>query len=429
MPDSPLPAEDAAKPEAGEGLEPPLTANAAAKKTVCLCNSALAWGGGEKWHLDAALALAGRGWRVFLLCHPRGALYARAAERSEGVRIVPLPLGRLSFLNPLCLRRLLRFFRNTRPGAVILNLPADLKAAGPAARAAGVPRIIFRRGSALPVRNSACNRFLYGRVITRLIVNSEGTRRMVFRNNSRLLPSERVSLLPNGLDPQAFDQALARCDLALEAGTGAGPLADLARLSWTVRPLVLGTAGRLNRQKGQHLFLRLGRRLLDAGLDCRLVLAGSGEREAELRAMAWELDLGEKVVFAGFQEDLSCFWRAIDLFVLTSLWEGFGFVLLEAMLAQKPILAYRVSNIPELVNNGVNGLLFPLPEGENAPDAHPPAAGGAIFPAKGDMAAGVLELSRDVPRRRAMGRAGREFALAGFSQSACMDRLEDLLTR
>ncbi|MDR2077256.1 MAG: glycosyltransferase [Desulfovibrio sp.] len=397
-------------------------------KTICFCNSAIAWGGGEKWHLDAALSLAGRGWRVFLLCHPRGALYARAREQAGTVRSVPLPVGRLSFLNPLFMGRLIRFFLREKPEAVILNLPADLKSGGLAAKAAGVTRILMRRGSALPVRNSAFNRYLYGRVITRLIVNSQATRRMIFRNNARLLPPGRVSVLPNGLDQAAFDQAMDRCARDLEKGTLRGPLADLARLPRPERPLVLGNAGRLNRQKGQHLFLHLGRRLLDAGVDCRLVIAGSGEREGELRLLAGRLELEEKVLFAGFQEDLSCFWQAVDLFVLTSLWEGFGFVLLEAMLARKPVLAFRVSNIPELVSDGVNGLLFPLPEEErrNAPDLPACDDWGRSFPGM-EMAEEVAKLSRVAERRQAMGRAGRAFAEAGFSQSACMDRLEALL--
>jgi glycosyltransferase involved in cell wall biosynthesis len=326
--------------------------------------------------------------------------------------------------------RLIAFFSKEKPEAVILNLPADLKAAGLAAKAAGTPRVIFRRGSALPVRDSAFNRYLYGRVITRLIVNSEATRRMVFQGNAQLLPPDKVSLLPNGLDQEAFDQAMRRCREDLQTGSGSGPLADLARLSWPERPLLLGSAGRLNRQKGQHLFLHLGRRLLDAGLDCRLVLAGVGEREAELRALAARLDLEGKVLFLGFQKDLSCFWQAVDLFVLTSLWEGFGFVLLEAMLARKPVIAFRVSNIPELVSDGVNGLLCDPPQEElaNIPDRPSGPLPGAprSFLAR-ETTLEIVELARDAARRQAMGLAGRALAEAGFSQAACMDRLEALL--
>ena len=176
-------------------------------RTVCFCNSNIPWGGGEKWHLEAALALAARGWRVLFLCHPQGELVKRLQGSAE-IRVVPLPLGRLSFLNPFTHIRLVHFFRQEGVDTLIMNLPADLKAAGPAAKAAGVRRIVYRRGSALPVRNSLLNRYLYGRVITRLIVNSEATRRMALINNPRLIAKDRIAVLPNGIDVQAFDNAL-----------------------------------------------------------------------------------------------------------------------------------------------------------------------------------------------------------------------------
>ena len=408
-------------------------------KTICFCNSNIAWGGGEKWHLDAALALAARGWRVLLICHPQGALCARVPKDAPGLEIVPIALGRLSFLNPLKRKRLTALFRAVEPRAVILNLPADLKAAGMAARAAGVPQVIFRRGLAKPVADSTLNRHLYKDVMTRLIVNSEATLKMVLANNSTLIPRDRITVLSNGIDAQAFDQALAECaaHVAPQAAD-AEVMATLralaaARLAGGKRPLVLGNAGRLNVQKGQHLLLDLGKRLSDAGVDFRLVIAGEGEREGELKFMAREQGLEDKVLFTGFIPDLSCFWQAIDIFVLTSLWEGFGYVLLEAMLAEKPIVAFRVSNIPELITDDVNGYLFPLPEGEQrlepalAPGLEPDESDAEKGAAMTAMAATVQTLALDAALRQRLGSAGRAFALEGFSQDACMDRVEAIL--
>ena len=116
-------------------------------RTLCFCNSNIPWGGGEKWHLEAALALAARGWRVLFLCHPAGELYRRLRHRPE-IQVLPLALGRLSFLNPFTRVRLTRLFTREGVDALIMNLPADLKAAGPAAKAAGVRQIVYRRGSA-----------------------------------------------------------------------------------------------------------------------------------------------------------------------------------------------------------------------------------------------------------------------------------------
>jgi glycosyltransferase involved in cell wall biosynthesis len=405
------------------------------KKNICFCNSAIPWGGGEKWHYTAARSFASRGWRVLLLCHPKGVLYERAAGL-EGVERIPLVLGRLSFLNPFTCLRLRRLFRREALHALILNLPADLKAAGPAAKSAGVRHIVYRRGSALPVRDTWLNRYLLGRVITRFIANSEATKAQALANNPALIEPGRITVLYNGIDVAAFDADLAG---AGDRGGDFFPSAECAR-----RPFILGNAGRLHRQKGQHLFLRLGRLLLDAGLDCRLLIAGTGEREAELKKLASRLDLGDKALFCGFLPDLSPFWRSIDLFVLTSLWEGFGNVLLEAMLAGKPVFAFAVSNLPELVRDGPlgNGKLFPLPEEERlhcsvggtgsvglrASLSRPPdgETGAGKKNGLSLMAEAVLTLSRDPEEMRRMGRTGREFAL-GFSLRASMDTLEALL--
>ena len=386
--------------------------------TVCFCNGNIPWGGGETWHLNAAVSLADRGWKVLLLCHPEGELY-RKALRHNVIEVVPMRIGRASFLNPFLLSKLKRFFIDRRVDALIMNLPSDLKAAAPMARAAGIRHVIYRRGSALPVRDTRLNRRLYGQAITQLIVNSKATRQQVLKNNPHLIPEDRITILPNGFD-------LAKLDAAL---TKSSPLPGLKGR------YVIGNAGRLNRQKGQHLLLHLADRLVRAGLDAVILIAGAGEREAELKELAHRLGLGDRLVFAGFMEDLAPFWRSIDLFVLSSLWEGFGNVVIEAMLAKKPVFAFKVSNIPELVTEGPdgNGRLFPLPPEElaNSPDSIRDNADTGS-PAASDrhpldlMADAVLELAARPKQAKRMGAAGRRFA-EGFSQEKCMDRLEELL--
>lgn len=393
------------------------------ERTIIFCNSNIPWGGGEAWHLSAARSLADRGWRVLLLCHPEGALYKRALG-VRGVTPIPMRLGRLSFLNPFLRARLRRLFQDERADAVLLNLPADLKVAGPAAKKAGVRHVVYRRGSALPVRDTAMNRRLYGTVITTLIANSLATKQQVLVNNPGLIAEDRIQVIPNGVDIEAFDAALARAGASLLPGAPG-------------EPLVIGNAGRLNRQKAQHLVLRLGRKLLDAGVDCRVLIAGEGERERELKELARRLDLGEKAVFCGFMPDLSPFWRSIDVFVLTSLWEGFGNVVIEAGLAKKPVFAFAVSNLPELIREGPdgNGRLFALPDGLEHSALHSrgyasEAAGGVGERADCDwdkplsaMAAALCDLAGAPKEREAMGRSGRRMAQR-YAQRVCMDTLE-----
>lgn len=412
---------------------------------ICFCNSTLAWGGGENWHLNAARSMAARGHRVIMLCHPRGELHARAL-REPHLHTIALPLTRLSFLNPLLYLKLKALLQRERVRAVIMNLPSDLKAIGPAARAGGVSHVVYRRGSALPVRDSWLNRRLYGKIITKLIVNSEATRNQALINNPFLIPVERITVLPNGVDVAAFDTALEHARRNGERLTAPQTRSDGQgdnRVAAGGQPFVIGNAGRLNRQKGQHMLLLLLRRVRDAGLDCRLVIAGTGEREAELNALAQRLDLTDYVLFSGFLPDLSPFWLSIDLFVLTSLWEGFGNVLLEAGLASKPVFAFAVSNLPELIT-GANGRLFPLPveERANCPDgprdrAAPekvgqkqgtvPESGEGKYVALDIMAGAVLEFARDPSLCGRMGQQGRRLA-ERFSQEASMDALEKLLS-
>lgn len=391
-----------------------------ARQTVCFVNSAIAWGGGEKWHLDAASSLAERGWRVFLVCHPDSEL-RRRAENLDGVTIMPMAIGKTSFLNPLAHIRLRRFFRTEAVRAVVMNLTYDLKLAGPAAKRAGVQHVVYRRGSAIPIKNTFFNRYLFSAVVTCFIANSQATKKQALARNPRLVPEDRIRVLYNGIDVDAFDQA------RLRSGTRRGNTC-----------FTIGTAGRLEIEKGQHMLLRLGKRLVEAGLDCSLVIAGEGELGNRLRDMAKRLGIADRVDFRGFLPDMAPFWRDIDLFVLPSLWEGFGFVLLEAMLAGKPVFAFNVSAMTELVVDGVNGRLFPVPReewskcpdlaGKAAPnDRHDPwsiePGGYAELDA---MAEAALELAKRPGRRDEMGKAGREFALT-FSQRSRMDDLEKLL--
>ena len=407
-----------------------------AQPVLCFCNTSTMWGGGEKWHLEAAQAMARRGYRVILVCQAHSALHERVQEHPE-LELFPVRLGRFSFLNPVLMGSLTSFLRHNRVHAVVLNLPSDLKCLAPAAKKAGVPRIFYRRGSAIPVKNSWMNRRLFA-MLTGVIVNSQATRDTLLQNNASFMAPERIHLLPNGVDIATFDAALAAASagrMGQETPVGQAPAGQaphpqvvpaLPQISaeqakapaHSPRPLIIGTAGRLSPQKAQHLFLLLGAALLPLGVPFRLVVAGGGPRQEELHTLATRYGVQEHVEFLGFQENLAPFWQRIDLFVLTSLWEGFGYVLVEAMLARKPVFAFGVSNIPDLVQEGVNGRLFPLPPGAESLNEAAPLR---------EMAEAARQLWQHLEQGTAMGDAGRAFAVAHFSQEGAMDKLEALL--
>ena len=420
-------------------------------RVICFCNSTLAWGGGEKWHFETACALARRGWRVYLLCHPEGALYRRAA--SEGsFTLLPLAIGRLSFLNPFVHVKLTNLFRRLAPHAVIMNLPSDLKCVATAAKKAEVPHIVYRRGSALPVKNSLLNRHLFGTVITRLITNSEATKRMVLAENRQIIPESRITVIPNGVDIPAFYAALRSASPLWQPPEPTVAPAETPALpdASAQRPLVIGNAGRLNRQKGQHMLILAGAQLARQGIPFHMLIAGEGERLEELQALVSAAGIEERVTFTGFMKDLSPFWKSLDVFVLTSLWEGFGFVAAEAMLARKPVLAFGVSNLPEMIENGKNGYLFALPK--NAEPAHllmddtPVASDRTVHtPALGQtpqrlspeaeelmleltpLCESLARLAESEDERWRLGAEGRQRVETRYGLEKALDRLEAIL--
>ena len=197
---------------------------------------------------------------------------------------------------------------------------------------------------------------------------------------SGVVPSERVRVVPNGIDPGPFETAEAL---------------DLTRIGVPPGAPSACVVGLLNVAKGQDLALCA---LVEPGLEAlHLLLAGHGEDLAALRALADELGVAERVHFLGWRDDAPRLIAACDLVLLPSRWEGMPYVVLEAMAASKPVVATRVDGARELVLPGETGELADV---EDAPDL-----------ARALRA--VLGLS---PGERAqLGRAGRERLLAGYT--------------
>jgi glycosyltransferase involved in cell wall biosynthesis len=114
--------------------------------------------------------------------------------------------------------------------------------------------------------------------------------------------------------------------------------------------------GRFERQKGVDVLLRAAS-LVGPIARFVLVLCGTGELQPELMRQARELGIDHQVVWAGWQADVRPYYAAADVFVMPSRWETFGLVFLEAMNYGLPILSTRTQAVPEVVEDGVCGLL------------------------------------------------------------------------
>lgn len=155
--------------------------------------------------------------------------------------------------------------------------------------------------------------------------------------------------------------------------------------------------GRLVPVKGHAILLEALAELTAAGINVTATLVGDGPERANLERLAEELGLADQVTFAGSvgQDEIRSHYACADVFCLPSFAEGVPVVLMEAMASGLPVVATRVTGVPELVEEGVSGLL--------------------ATPGRSDEITSALERVATAPELRAsMGRAGREKVIADF---------------
>ena len=189
-----------------------------------------------------------------------------------------------------------------------------------------------------PLRPTKLNRFLFEKVLTKVIVNSQEIGRSLSEGND-WFPKEKLVLIYNGVDTQANHDHTTKIHHKKHD------------------EFVIGNAGRLTSQKGQEHLIEMAEILNAKGLNFHLLIAGAGELKDSLIKMIQAKNLGEKVTLLGHVSDMESFMNSIDLFVFPSHFEGSANTLIEALFYKKPIVAFDVSSNPEIIEHGVNGLL------------------------------------------------------------------------
>jgi glycosyltransferase involved in cell wall biosynthesis len=166
---------------------------------------------------------------------------------------------------------------------------------------------------------------------------------------------------------------------------------------------VIGAIGRFEPQKGFDVLLRALPRVPEA----HVVLVGDGAERERLELLAGELGIHERVHWHGWSDESRVYLPTFDVFALPSRFEGFPLVVLEAMLAELPVVASDVGSVAEAVLDGQTGLLVPPDD----PDT---------------LARALRELLKERGRRRAMGAQGRSLVLERFTAQTMARSFESL---
>lgn len=346
-----------------------------------------AWGGGEKWMLTAATAMAQRGHGVTVAA-PGGSEIARRAA-AGGLPVLPV-----RYRGDLDLASWLSVFRHCRRARVDLlccNMDRVLRVAGAAARVAGVPAVLPRRGSEFPLKDRPAYRFAYRQLATGMIVNSRATARTLTRGLD-WEPAGRLHVLYNGLDCAPFRTGVDRAALRAELGVAAGAT-------------LLASVGELTTRKDHMCLVEALPRLVEQDGAVELVVVGEGPEREPLLHRARELGVADRLHLPGFRDDVPALLQASDLYVHPARLEGFGYAVAEAMAAQLACVVADASSLPEVIEDGRTGALFGVGD---------PAA----------LAAACAPYLQDPARRAAHGAAGSRRVDQEFEQERQMDRLE-----
>ena len=224
---------------------------------------------------------------------------------------------------------------------------------------------------------------------------SEYTRQNAVKVNG--VAPERVHLLPNALEWRALENGNGSTDPVLPQGTR---LLTVCRLDDT------------ERYKGVDTIIEASPSVIAQIPDAQFLIVGSGNDTSRLKSLAERRGVSSRVHFLGSvsNEALRAFYRSCDVFVMPSAKEGFGFVFLEAMQYGKPIVAADRGGSPEVVQDGVTGLLVQY---------------GDIA----QLAQALIDLCRDTERRARLGRAGYQRLQEQFTYPRFERRLTEILMR
>lgn len=362
-------------------------------------------GGVAAYNLTLCERLRDSGYGVSVICLSEGSeSFARRLE-DRGISTTTMEMARYTIAPVSDLRLAIRLILHVRRHPADLIIAHGAKAgflSRLAGRLAGVPVLYVVHAMSFLRRVRGQRAILY-RQLERLGSLLGGQIVAISRAMSdelvrcKIARASEVAVVHTGIDPEKLscprDPSIARQALGLDPH----------------RP-VIGWVGRLHPDKAPLDFVRAAELVARSVPGVQLIMAGEGSLADDVQALAQRLGLGNRLITAGWQDDVASLYSALDIYVATSLSEGLPVTLLEAMAAGRPAVATAVGGVAEVIRHGVDGYLVDV--GDHRA-----------------MARHCAELLLNGRRRAAMGQAARERVTTCFTVGRMMERWQDLIEK
>jgi glycosyltransferase involved in cell wall biosynthesis len=339
-------------------------------------DTARTWRGGQNQVLLTVNGLEELGHPAVLVAHADGALRRRA---SEGLRFVPF--APRSEFDVHAAWQLARVLADVRPDVVHAHDPHGVALAAMALQMPASPRprplVVAARRVDFHLKSHAFSRWKY-RQIDVFICASRLIARLLAGDG---LPADRIAVVHEGVDVARIERL---------------PAVDAHAAFFLPHGApIVGNVAALVPHKGQRHLIAAAARVIREVPDARFVILGEGELRAPLERQIHELGLGRHVTLGGFRDDAIGVLKSFDVFVMSSVTEGLGTSILDAMACGKPVVGTSAGGIPESVVDGVTGLLVPP---------------------KDDAALGraIIRLLKDPALRSRLGDAGKQRVAESF---------------
>jgi L-malate glycosyltransferase len=345
-------------------------------------------GGAETFICNAAPRLRKLGWDLRLITLSNGGILVDQL-RAESVPVLELGFNKTNSIHILL--HLLSLWRNEKPWI----LHTHLYHAGIIGRLLGKIsgiQTIFVHQQGPEFFRSRFRSFLdkhTATMVTQYVVTGEFVKQIL--QNREQVQSQKISIIPNGIITRLYDP----------------PKTWPKDWPAIAQSPVLGTVGRLSPEKGHLLFLEALAILRHDGANFQAIMIGDGNLKEELLQKTKFLHLEERVFWVGAQTNIPDWLSLLDVFVLPSQWEGISLALLEAMASGVPVVATSVGGTPEVLKNGVNGLLVPPSD----PQA---------------LAAAIQKLLENSSLRRELGQSGKIHCQNNYDIDMIVKKIDSL---